>query len=164
MVFSVALSFIRIQLLELELRASYLPDPSCSDENSGTVWCLYRKFCSCTPPDPSVHLPELQAAAFSLISLCLLHPHSGHWVAAVRSDAEDPGHLLYPSVSGHGWLETCGHPGQAHHLALLQQEIVKIHSKWIWKSGKGFVGVGSKELLGWPWPLSPSLLGCVPHS
>lgn len=100
-------------------------------ENSGMVWCLYRRFCSCTPADPSVHLLELQAAAFFLISLFLLHPHSGPWVAAVRSDAEDPGHLLYPSVNSHGWLETCGHPGQANHLASLQQEIVNIYSKQI---------------------------------
>lgn len=95
------------------------------------VWCLYRRFCSCTPPDPSVYLLGLQAAAFSLISLFMLHPHSGPWVAAVRLDAEDPGHLLHPLVNGHGWLETGGDPAQANHLAPLQQEIVNICSKWI---------------------------------
>lgn len=165
-----ALSFsTRVQLLEPELSTCHHRGPSCSGEgqgwvpeNSETFRCLYRRVCSCTPPDPSVHLPRPQAAALSPISSLLLRPLGPGQQREVR--CRSPAASSLSLASGHGWLEiwpsragrSLDNSSPGYLFSVFDQSAFR-------REAEGFVGVG-REVLGWPWPLLPSQLVCVPHS
>lgn len=113
-------------------------------ENPEMFRCLHRRVCSCTPPDPSVHLPRPQAAASSPVSSLLLHPLGPGQQREVRS--RSPERILCPwLVVMAGWRS--GHPGQACHLTTLHQEIFSIY--WIkvhLEERQGLCGGGQRSV------------------
>lgn len=156
MMCSVALSSIRIQLLEPGLGAwsvgSFRPEPLRQRDRITLEGC-------------GRPIPTPEAPVFSPISfLPLLHPRAAPPSSPTWVGAEAPWYLLYPSAGDCVWLETRGCPGQANHVAPLHQGIfaVFVQSDFS-REAKVWVGLGREGPLGQARPLWLSQSVRAPH-